>query len=60
MLVQEAAYESMKLRLEKDGSIRLPAEVRTILGVAPGEEVCLEPCEGGFRLSCRVSAACAG
>jgi len=45
----------MKLRLERDGSIRLPAEVRTILGVALGDEVCLEPCEGGFRLTSRAS-----
>jgi ATP-dependent DNA helicase RecG len=41
----------MKLRLEHDGSIRLPAEVTGALGVSVGDEVCLEPCNGGFRLS---------
>jgi ATP-dependent DNA helicase RecG len=46
----------MKLRLEKDGSIRLPAEVRDALGVSAGEEVCLEPCDGGFRLSHRAAS----
>lgn len=46
----------MKLRLEKDGSIRLPAEVQGVLGVSAGGEVCLETCDGGFRLlRCTVS-----
>jgi ATP-dependent DNA helicase RecG len=38
----------MNVRLEKDGSIRIPAKVRTALGLSPGDEVSLEPCEGGL------------
>lgn len=39
------------MRLENDGSVRLPAEVRKALGLSAGDELCLEPCDGGFRLS---------
>src|ERR1039457_5027601 len=46
----------MKLRLENDGSIKLPAEVRGALGLSAGDEVCLEPCDGGFKLSHRESS----
>ncbi|MBK5277025.1 MAG: ATP-dependent DNA helicase RecG [Desulfuromonadales bacterium] len=46
----------MNVRLENDGSIRIPVEVRTALGLSAGDELCLEPCLGGFRLShCRPS-----
>ena len=41
----------MNVRLEKDGSIKIPPQVRTALGLSEGDELCLEPCEGGFRLS---------
>jgi len=41
----------MKLRLGKDGSIRLPAGVTEALGVSAGDEVLIETCDGGFRLS---------
>jgi ATP-dependent DNA helicase RecG len=41
----------MKLLIEKDGSIRLPAEVTGALGLSTGDELCLEPCDGGFKLS---------
>lgn len=40
----------MKLRLEKDGCIRLPVDVQRALGLSAGNEVCLEPCDGGFIL----------
>lgn len=42
--------KAMKARLEKDGSIILPREVRAALGVESGDELLLEPCEGGYRL----------
>jgi len=41
----------MKLRIEHDGSIRLPKEVTKFLGVSAGDELCLDTCEGGYRLS---------
>jgi len=47
-------YESMKLRLENDGSIRLPQEVSELLGVSAGDELCLEVCDGGFKLFGKV------
>jgi ATP-dependent DNA helicase RecG len=46
----------MKLRLENDGSIRLPHMVTAALGVSSGDEVCLEPCDGGFRLSSHAAS----
>jgi len=42
----------MKLRLENDGSIRLPAEVRSALGVSAGAEVSLSRVIG--RSGCRI------
>jgi ATP-dependent DNA helicase RecG len=52
----ETAYVSMILLLENDGSIRLPAEVTGALGVSAGDQVCLEPCDGGFKLSHRADS----
>jgi ATP-dependent DNA helicase RecG len=47
----------MNARLKKDGSIILPLEVRTALGVSSGDGVLLEPCEGGFKLLRSVNLA---
>lgn len=41
----------MNLRLENDGSVRLPREVRNALGATAGDELTIEPCEGGFVIS---------
>lgn len=47
----------MNIRLEKNGSIKLPEEIREALGLAPGDMVHLEPCEGGFRVLKRSELA---
>jgi ATP-dependent DNA helicase RecG len=47
----------MNVRLEKDGSFKIPPEVMASLGLSPGDDVSLEPCEGGFKLTnCGISA----
>jgi len=40
----------MNVRLEKNGSIKLPGEIREALGLSPGDMVQLEPCDGGFTV----------
>jgi len=40
----------MNMRLEKNGSITLPQEVRAALGVTSGDELTFVPCEDGFKL----------
>jgi len=40
----------MNARLNSDGSIILSQEIRDALGVTFGDELILEPCEGGYKL----------
>jgi len=40
----------MNARLNNDGSIVLPLEIRVALGVSSGDELTFVPCEGGVKL----------
>ncbi|MBL0226290.1 MAG: ATP-dependent DNA helicase RecG [Geobacteraceae bacterium] len=44
----------MRLRLENQGRITLPEEVTSALGVSSGDEISLEPCDGGFLITRHV------
>jgi bifunctional DNA-binding transcriptional regulator/antitoxin component of YhaV-PrlF toxin-antitoxin module len=43
----------IRLRLDEDGSVMLPAAVRKALGVAKGDEILLVQGEGGFLMTTR-------
>jgi len=49
----------MNARLNNDGSIILPLEIRVALGVSSGDELTFVPCEGGFKLLGPVDPATA-
>ncbi|WP_443019429.1 AbrB/MazE/SpoVT family DNA-binding domain-containing protein [Sphingomonas adhaesiva] len=46
--------ERWSVTVADDGSIRLPDDVLRDLGLSEGEDVTVEPAEGGFRLRPRT------
>ncbi len=41
----------VKTTIDRSGRVRIPKDLRSDVGLEPGDELGLEPIEGGFRLT---------